>query len=392
MNTQLEPASRQRVPTRTIAVTIGMVLATAAILLLGWEVRRVLTWIVVAALLSIILGPVTDLVERRLHLRRSLATLLVFLLGFVLLVGVITVFVRPIAKEGPQFIDRAPAYVADAEAGKGPVGSLIKRYNLAEHVARNQARLREAGSRLTTPALAAVRSVFATIVGLVTILVLTFLMVLQGPQLVASWLAALPEDRQEHVRRVAADCSKAVVGYMTGNLLISVIAGTLTYIVLWIMGVPYKGVVALFVGFADLIPLVGATLGAIVAIGVAALHSLPAALVVLVFFIVYQQAENHLLQPVIMSRTVQLSALTVTIAILLGVELLGFLGALLAIPVAGILHVIGRDLYDGYRGQLKTEPTIGQQQVPMSSPDAPDRPNEAPTTLDTSDRTLGRSR
>src|SRR4029453_17846736 len=86
-----------------------------------------------------------------------------------------------------------------------------------------------------------------------------------GPKLVASWLAALPERRQEHVRRVAADCSRAVVGYMTGNLLISVIAGTLTYIVLWIMGVPYKGVMALFVGFADLIPLVGATLSSCLA-------------------------------------------------------------------------------------------------------------------------------
>jgi hypothetical protein len=92
-----------------------------------------------------------------------------------------------------------------------------------------------------------------------------------------------------------------------------------------------------------------------------------------------------------MSRTVQLSALTITIAILLGVELLGFLGALYAIPVAGILHVIGRDLYDGYRGQLKTEPTIGQQRVPMSSPAAPDRPDEAPPpTLDTPERTSRR--
>jgi predicted PurR-regulated permease PerM len=209
---------------------------------------------------------------------------------------------------------------------------------------------------------------------------------------IQSCIAALPEDRQERVRRVAADCSKAVSGYMTGNLVISVIAGTLTYIVLWIMGVPYKGVVALFVGFADLIPLVGATLGAIVAIAVAALHSLPAALVVLVFFVVYQQAENHLLQPVIMSRTVQLSALTVTIAILLGVELLGFLGALLAIPVAGILHVIGRDLYDGYRGRLKSEPTIGEDEVPVSAPDAPDRAGEPSLTSGARDRTLDRSR
>jgi predicted PurR-regulated permease PerM len=111
-----------------------------------------------------------------------------------------------------------------------------------------------------------------------------------------------------------------------------------------------------------------------------------------VFFVVYQQAENHLLQPVIMSRTVQLSALTVTIAILIGVELLGFLGALFAIPVAGILHVIGRDLYDGYRGQIKPEPTIGQEKVPVSAPDAPDRPDEPPRRMTAPDGTVGRSR
>jgi predicted PurR-regulated permease PerM len=212
------------------------------------------------------------------------------------------------------------------------------------------------------------RSIFSTVVALVTIFVLTFLMVLQGPKLLAGWVAALPEQRQERVRRVAADCAKAVTGYMTGNLVISVIAGTVTYVVLWIMGVPYKGVVALFVGFADLIPLVGATLGAVVAIAVAALHSLPAAIVVLVVFVVYQQLENHVLQPVIMSRTVELSALTVLVSILIGVELFGFLGALLAIPVAGVLHVIGRDLYDGYHGRLKPDPTTGTDQVPVSQP------------------------
>jgi predicted PurR-regulated permease PerM len=377
--------TRERVPARTIAVTIGMILVTAAILLLGWEVRRVLTWIIVAALLSVVLGPVVDLAERRLRLRRALATLLVFLLFLVALAGIVTVFIRPLATEGPQFIDRLPGYVEDARAGRGPVGGLIQRYNLDQYLERNQDRLQESTNRITEPALGVLRSIFSTVVALVTIFVLTFLMVLQGPKLLQSWIAALPEDRQERVRRVAADCSKAVTGYMTGNLVISVIAGTLTYIVLWIMGVPYKGVVALFVGFADLIPLVGATLGAIVAIAVAALHSLPAALVVLVFFVLYQQAENHLLQPVIMSRTVQLSALTVTIAILLGVELLGFLGALLAIPVAGIVAVIGRDLYDGYRGRLKPEPTIGQEKVPMSSPNAPDRSDEPPGTVTAAD-------
>jgi predicted PurR-regulated permease PerM len=365
------PARGERVPVRTIATTIGMVLATAAILLLAWEVRRVLTWIVVAALLAVVLGPVVDVVERRLHLRRSLATLLVFLLVVLAFAGILAAFIRPLVKEGGQFADRAPAYVDQARSGRGPVGALIKRYKLDQYVQRNQARLRELGSRITTPALTVLRSVASTVVALVTVFVLVFLMVLQGPKLLGAWLEALPDRRRERVRRVAADCSRAVVGYMTGNLVISVIAGLLTYIVLWIMGVPYKGVVALFVGFADLIPLVGATLGAVVAIVVAALHSLPAAIVVLVFFILYQQFENHVLQPVIMSRTVELSALTVLVSILLGVELLGFLGALLAIPLAGIVNVIARDLYDGYRGRLEPEPTIGSDEIPASSQSAP---------------------
>src|SRR5512132_1817605 len=355
--------TQSRVPVRTIAATIGMVLLTAAVLLLGWEVRRVLTWIVVAALLAIILGPLVDLTERRLHLRRALATLLVFLVALIALSGRLTVFIRPLASEGPQFIDRVPGYVEQARTGRGPVGRLVRRYNLDEYLQRNQARLRESANRLTTPALGVLRSIFSTVVALVTIVVLTFLMVLQGPNLLSGWLSALPQRRQERVRRVAADCAKAVTGYMTGNLVISIIAGTVTYIVLWIMGVPYRGVVALFVGFADLIPLVGATLGAVVAIAVAALHSLPAAIVVLVVFVVYQQLENHVLQ---------------LVSILIGVELFGFLGALLAIPVAGVLHVIGRDLYDSYRGRLKPEPTTGTDEIPLTQPRPPEPGGQQP--------------
>jgi predicted PurR-regulated permease PerM len=369
-------APTRPVPVRTIAATIGLVLLTGLLLLLAYEVRRVLSWIVVAALLAVVLGPLVDLVQRRLHLRRSLATLLVFLVVLAAIAGIVAAFVHPLVVEGGQFADRAPGYVEQARSGRGPVGELIRRYKLDRYVARNQSRLRELGSSLTRPAVAVLRSIFSTLLALVTVFVLTFLMVLQGPQLLSSWIGALPERRQERVRRVAADCAKAVTGYITGNLLISVIAGAATFVLLWILGVPYKGVVALFVGFADLIPLVGATLGAVVAVLVAALHSLTAALVVIVFFVVYQQAENHLLQPVIFSRTVQLSPLTVLVSVLLFVELLGFLGALLAIPIAGVLHVIGRDVWDSYRGRPKAEPTIGEDEVPATSPAAPVEPGE----------------
>lgn len=98
-----------RVPVRTIAATIGMVMLTAAVLLLGWDVRRVLTWIVVAALLAIILGPLVDMAERRLHLRRALATLLVFLVAIVALAGILTVFIRPLPAKAPSSSTGSPA-------------------------------------------------------------------------------------------------------------------------------------------------------------------------------------------------------------------------------------------------------------------------------------------
>ena len=133
-----------------------------------------------------------------------------------------------------------------------------------------------------------------------------------------------------------------------------------------ILGVPFKEVLALWVAFADLIPLVGATLGAIPTIAVAFLHSVPAGIGVVIFYIVYQQFENHVLQPVIMSRTVQINQLFVLVSVLVGVELGGFVGAILAIPLAGVVAVIVRDLWDNRRGRFKDEPTIGEDEVPVS--------------------------
>ena len=161
---------------------------------------------------------------------------------------------------------------------------------------------------------------------------------------------------------MGSDCAKSITGYISGNLLISVICGVLTYIVLKVMGVPFAGLISLFVALVDLIPLVGATLGAVVATIAGSCTRCPPASSVIVFFVVYQQLENHLLQPVILSRTVKLNPLAVLVAILVFVELAGVLGALLAIPVAGIIQVLIRDVWDHRRGALKPEPTTGEDE------------------------------
>jgi len=128
--------------------------------------------------------------------------------------------------------------------------------------------------------------------------------------------------------------------------------------------VPFAGVIAVFTGLVDLLPLVGATIGGAVAVLAGFVHSVTAGIAVLAFFVVYQQLENHLLQPMIMSRTVKLNPLAVFAAVLAGVELAGVLGALLAIPVAAMIQIIARDVYDHRRGRLKTMRTTGEDEMP----------------------------
>jgi predicted PurR-regulated permease PerM len=153
---------------------------------------------------------------------------------------------------------------------------------------------------------------------------------------------------------------------MAGNLVICLIAGTTTWIFLSIVGVPFAGVLGLWVGFADLLPLVGATIGAIPTIAIAFLHSTGTGVAALIFYIVYQQIENHFLQPVVMSRTVKLNPLGVLLSVLVGVELAGFVGALLAIPAAGAIQVVIRDLWDERQQRLKTVPTVGVDETPIT--------------------------
>lgn len=356
---------RDRVPVRTILATIALVLATYVLLLVVRATERVLVWIMIAAFFAVALAPLAAWIERHVRwCRRGLATLAVFLAVFLLLAGLVAVFVVPLAQQATRFAAQLPELVDQARAGRGPVGDVLARTNALEYVQQNQDRIRAFATGLTTPAAGVLRGAAIGVAGTVTVFVLAYLMVLEGPKVVDGTINLFDARTGQRIRRVGVDCAKSVTGYLSGNLLISVICGLLTYLVLRLAGVPFAGLIALFVAVADLIPLVGATLGAVVA-GIAAfIHSIPAGIVVVVFFIVYQQLENHLLQPLIFARTVKLNPLTVLVAILTATELAGILGALLAIPVAGMIQVVVRDVWDHRRGRPKQEPTVGEEQRP----------------------------
>ncbi|TWP47553.1 AI-2E family transporter [Lentzea tibetensis] len=334
------------VPVRTILAAIGLTLATVVAVVFVMHVQRVLVWMLIAVVFTVALYPAVDWLEDHVRwCRRALATLVVFLAVVLVVGGVLTLFAVPLADQGTQLATRLPEMIADARGGRGPVGTLLDRTNALEFARDNEERIRQFATGLGTPALNLLRSAVTGIIATISIFVLSYLAVLQGPKVVEGTLALFPPRRADRIRRVGRECTKTITGYISGNLLISAICGVLTYIVLKIFGVQFAELIAVFVAIADLIPLVGATIGAVVASVAALIHSVPAAITVVIFFVVYQQLENHLLQPVIFSRTVRLNPLTVLVALLLATELAGVLGALLAIPAAGIIQVVLRDIW-----------------------------------------------
>ena len=359
-----QPVDVRHVATTTLVVVLVALGSLGAVLAVG-RLWRVVTYLLVALFFAVILTPPVDFLQQRAKLRRGVATLLVMVIGLAVLSGLIYAFVRPLVDQGTKFSNNLPALVSDAQKGKGPVGHLVKKYKIDTWVKQHKTDINKSARSAGTQGLTVLRTVFSGIVAGVTVLVLTILMLLGGPDLSEGTLSVVPTSHRERVRRVAADASRAVSGYMFGNLVISLIAGIAAYIFLRIAGVSYPEVLALWVAFADLIPLVGATLGAVPTIGIAFLHSVPVGIASIVFFILYQQFENNVLQVTVMSRTVRLNPLGVFVSVLVGVELFGLLGALLAIPAAGVIQVVVRDLWDERGGGAKAEPTIGAAEVPL---------------------------
>jgi predicted PurR-regulated permease PerM len=344
--------------TRTILRVMGVVLCVAITLEVIWIARHVLAWVVIALFLALALNPLVGWIQRRTPLPRGAAIGVAYLIVLIVIVTVGASFVPKLIDEVNGFVQALPNYVHDLTHGRGRLGFLERKYHVVEKV-REQ--VQNGGAKrllgLSGAALSVTKSIISLIAATVTIVFLTFFMLLEGRSWMERIYSLFPDGSQSRVRGIGNDIYKTVGGYVTGNILISLVAGASSTIVLLIMGVPYAVALGLLVAVLDLIPLAGATVAGIVVSLVAFLHSIPAGVVVVIFVIVYQQIENHFLQPVIYGRTVQLSALAVLVSVLVGAELAGILGALAAIPVAGTLQVLIRDQL-AYRRTSGPQPAV----------------------------------
>src|SRR3954463_6119710 len=360
--------------TQSILRLVTLLLALGAVLWIIYVSRQVLSWIFVSVFLALALNPAVEKLQRPGGFgKRGAAAGVIYLAALAALVGLGFLLIPPLADQISKFADAAPGYVSDVTHGKGPLGFLETKYHVREKVQDLFQHGGGAAKLAGGTVLSLTQSVVTAIVGFVTIAFMTFFMILEGPTWLDRFYSLMSPESEERWRDVGQRVAQTVSGYVTGNLLISVIACTATSIVLAIMGVPYALALGLVVAILDLIPLAGATLAAIIVGTVAFLTSITAGVVVVVFFVVYQQLENHLLQPLVYGRTVQLSPLAVLIAVLIGTEVAGVLGALGAIPIAGTLQILLID----WRNHRRTGAPTAVAASPDASPSSPGRPGPA---------------
>jgi predicted PurR-regulated permease PerM len=357
--------------------TVAVALLTAAVVLgaffLLWQVRTFIGWFVIALFLAAVLNPAVNWLQRRHRLmKRPLAIGLTYLGVLVALLLVVGIFVPVLTDQINGFIKfvstaanapEGPTQYIKGLAKDNGLGGLFQRFSDQLDELRKQ--LGGVLQNLLSSSGQIAVSVAGMIAALATVLTLTFFLLLGSERYVNAGVGLFPERHQPLVRRLFSRSAGAISGYITGNLAISVICGVITFIVLLLLGMPYAAPLALLVAVLDLIPLVGATLGGALLVIVGLFVEPWKAVVLLVYIVVYQQAEGSVLQPLVYSKAVQLNGLVILVALLVGGQLLGIPGALLAIPVAEIIRIVITELL-AYRRTAReaNEPAVATSTPP----------------------------
>ena len=303
-----------------------------------YTVRAILVRILIALFIAVSLDPAVRWLTRR-GMRRGVAVTLIFLLFFALVAAFLYSVIPPLVTQGRNLIDDLPGYLGRLQSRSAQYRDLDDRYHISDQLEGLAGTL---PGRLGSGLLGFTSRVFGAVFNSLTILVFTVYFMADMPRIRAGVVRLFPVDRRPHARRVVDLVVDKVGGYMIGNIVISLIAGVASYIAFAVLRVPFAVPLAFLVAVCDLIPMIGATLGAVLGVSVALFTKgiWPTAVLVAAFFIAYQQLENYVIAPRVLKSTVDLGAAAVLIAGLIGATLLGLVGALMAIPVAAAFNVL----------------------------------------------------
>jgi predicted PurR-regulated permease PerM len=337
------------ISTRTIILSVAVALTAVLALVVAWAARTVLVELVLAIVLAMAMEPLVRFFERR-GLTRGAAVGVSFGAIAVALVAALYLLLGPLVHETTRLVHDSPRLLDQLSHGRGHFGFLEEKFSIVERV---QAAVQSGKiGAAAGPAWGVVSSSVQTVGQIVFVLFLALFVQVGGRQWYDSLTALIPEDGRARVRRTGSGIAEVVGGYVSGNLLISVIAGTVAAVTSYSASVPYPIALGMLVAITDLIPLVGATIGTFFVGAVAlATQGWATAAIVVAVLIVYQQVENHVLQQLVYHRTVKLSPLAIALSVAAGAELGGVVGVLLAIPFAGTVKVVSSEVLAWRRGQ-----------------------------------------
>jgi predicted PurR-regulated permease PerM len=334
---RLPPMSHYAKVTLTVVAVLAAVRA-------AWAVRNIIVLIVVALVLAVGLDPAVRRLERW-RIKRGWAVAIIFAaaIGFLVLFALLVI--PPLVREVRELAAKIPEYVNRLKEDSGFFGDLERKYQISKRLRELTANLPSLASSSLGTVLGITKSIGTLIFNTLTIGILTIYFLSSLPRGHRAVVQLFSRERRELDRRVLEEALERVGGYVSGNILISIIAGVAAFIALAIIGVPFAAALAMWVAIADLIPSVGATLGALVAVIVAGFSGLGDLVATIIYFVVYQQVENYVIAPRVMKKSVDLSPAAVIISVLIGGSLAGFAGALLALPIAAAGKVVVKDLW-----------------------------------------------
>jgi predicted PurR-regulated permease PerM len=302
-----------------------------------YTVRAILVRILIALFIAVSLDPAVRALERR-GMRRGFAVTLIFLLALALVAAFLLSVIPPLVTQFSNLVDDLPGYLDDLQDRSSQFRQLNDRFNVSDQL---QGLVGTLPGRLGTGLLGFTSRVFGAVFNSLTILVFTIYFMADMPRIRNGLVRLFPIERRPRARQVVDLVVDKVGGYMIGNIIISIIAGIASWIAFTVLGVSFALPLSFVIAICDLIPMIGATLGAVIGVTVALFTTnLPTTLLVALFFVAYQQLENYLIAPRVLKTTVELGAAAVLISGLIGATVLGLVGALMAIPVAAAFSVL----------------------------------------------------
>lgn len=332
----------------TEGVIRTIVLVVFAVFLISFigNVSQQLTLIAIAAFLALALNPAVSWISRQLHIKsRVWATGLAYVIVLILLTAFAIIVVPPFVKQTRTFVQNIPNTLEQLKDENTAPGRIVQRYNLQDDVDRAVNEAKDRASDAPRYVLSTATRVGGAFVSIITVVVLTFMMLVEGPLWMKRFAELLPDDKRKPYTKMAGQMYDVVTGYVNGQVLIAAIAAIFAMIALLIAGrfthtSPNILAMGGIVFICGLIPLIGNIIAAVIVVILSLFLSTPLAIIMLIYFPIYQQIENATLQPHIQAKSNQLTPLLVFVAALLGAGFGGLLGALIAIPIAGCLRIV----------------------------------------------------